>query len=222
MCCNRIKHVHELVFSKAYKLISVDFSYNEIEFIHPMAFNGTAIKFLALRGNPLSSLEVNLNQTASFLDSIASTILSLSCSHCTKLVDIKWLAITKLRSLGVLDLSGIPKTDQLWSYRVINNDSVVEWSDRPSIVLHGLQLTDHDYCLSKSITHILNDTIYLVIILMHAIVWYTKTKIYLIHISGHFVSLMKALWKNCVKIVLAWIQYVAMQLLCQTAINGGE
>ena len=89
MCCNRIKHVHELVFRKAYKLISVDLSYNEIEFIHPMAFNGTAIKFLALRGNPLSSLEVNLNQTASFLDSIASTILPLSCSHCTKLVAIK-------------------------------------------------------------------------------------------------------------------------------------
>ncbi|UJR34542.1 hypothetical protein I4U23_027319 [Adineta vaga] len=159
ICCNKINKIDEFNFNKLFRLTSVDLSYNEIEFIHPMAFNGTTISSLKLDGNLLSSLEVNLTETTSFLYSIASTILSLSFVNCTKFFYINWYVLTKLQTLRQLDLSGINKTDQFWSYRVIDNDTMINWFHRPYIILNDIQFTDHDYCLSTSITHILNQTV---------------------------------------------------------------
>ena len=156
ICCNQIKILDEFMFNKSNRLESVDLSYNQIEFIHPMAFNGTSVSVLNLAGNSLSSLEVN--QTSSFLYSIASTIGTLSFANCTNLLEINWFFITKLERLNSLDLSGIPKSDKFWSYRVLDNDSIIYWSYTPHIILHDIQFTDDDYCLSKPIAHILNQT----------------------------------------------------------------
>ena len=167
ICCNQIKQLDKFVFNKANSLRTIDLSYNQIEFIHPMAFNGTSVSVLNLAGNSLSSLEVN--QTSSFLYSIASTIVTLSFANCTNLSEINWFVITKLRVLYNLDLSGIPKTDQFWSYREMDNNSIIHWfyPPGPHIFLHDIQFTDNDYCLSKSIAHILRQTT-LVIDINHA------------------------------------------------------
>ena len=156
ICCNQIKILDEFIFNKSNKLGSVDLSYNQIEFIHPMVFTKTDINTLNLAGNPLSSLEVN--QTSSFLYSIASTIGTLSFANCSNLLEINWFVIEKLERLRSLDLSGIPKSDTFWSYRAMDNDSIIHWSYPPHIILLGIQFTDDDYCLSKPIAHILNQT----------------------------------------------------------------
>ncbi|CAF2558412.1 unnamed protein product [Rotaria sp. Silwood2] len=160
ICCNKIKKLDKFSFGKANRLESIDLSYNQIEFIHSLAFNETIINYLNLAGNPFSSFD----QTNSFLYNIASTISSLSFSNCSNLFEINWFIITKLEKLYNLDLSTIPKTDKFWLYRKINannsDDTLIYWNypPGPNIILHDIRLTDIDYCLSKPIFHILNQT----------------------------------------------------------------
>jgi hypothetical protein len=173
ICCNQIKTLDGNIFEKAHKLKTVDLSYNQIEFIDSMAFNGTIIDYLNLAGNRLSSLETNeslssntsliKNQTNSFLYSISSTISGLSFANCTKLVEINWFIIIKLQTLFYLDFSGIEMTEKSWFYRktdVNSEDSSINWNypPGPRIFLYGIRLTDNDYCLTKSIVDILNKT----------------------------------------------------------------
>ncbi|CAF3297196.1 unnamed protein product [Rotaria sp. Silwood2] len=166
-CCNQIKKLDSNMFSQASQLEWLDLSYNRIEFINSMAFNGTVIRNLNLAGNPISSIETNLqeitNETSSFLYPISSTILSLSFSNCTNLMEINWFVISKLEILSDLDLSQLNKTDYFWTYRktyVNNQDSIINWNYPPGLrlILNKIQLNDNDYCLTKPISHILNKT----------------------------------------------------------------
>ena len=173
ICCNQIKTLNENLFEKAHKLKSVDLSYNQIEFIDSMTFNGTIINYLNLAGNRLSSFETNQSlssntslfkyQTSSFLYPISSTISSLSFSNCTNLIEINWFIIIKLQTLFYLDLSQVNMTEKSWLYRktdVNSEDSSINWNypPGPRIILYGIRLTDNDYCLTKSIVDILNKT----------------------------------------------------------------
>jgi hypothetical protein len=173
ICCNQIKILDGNIFEKAHKLKTIDLSYNQIEFINSMAFNGTIIDYLNLAGNRISSLETNeslssntslvKNQTSSFLYPISSTISGLSFANCTNLVEINWFIIIKLQTLFYLDFSGIKMTEKSWFYRktdVNSEDSSINWNypPGPRIFLYGIRLTDNDYCLTKSIVDILNKT----------------------------------------------------------------
>ncbi|CAF2953583.1 unnamed protein product [Rotaria sp. Silwood2] len=173
VCCNQIKTLDENIFEKAHKLKSVDLSYNQIERINSMTFNGTIINYLNLAGNRLSSLETNeslssktslfKNQTSSFLYPISSTISDLSFSNCTNLIEINWFIIIKLQTLFYLDLSEVNMTKKSWLYRktdVNSEDSSINWKypPGPRIILYGIRLTDNDYCFTKSIVDILNKT----------------------------------------------------------------
>ncbi|CAF3649039.1 unnamed protein product [Rotaria socialis] len=177
VCYNQIKTLDGNIFEKAHKLKSVDFSYNQIELIDSMTFNGTIIDNLNLAGNRLSSLETNESlssntslfekQTSSFLYPISSTISSLSFSNCTNLIEINWFIIIKLQALFYLDLSEVKMTEKSWLYRktdVNSEDSSINWHypPGPRIILYGIRLTDNDYCLTKSIVDILNKTILIV------------------------------------------------------------
>ncbi|CAF1244291.1 unnamed protein product [Didymodactylos carnosus] len=173
VCCNQIKTLDGNIFEKAHQLKSVDLSYNQIEFIDSMTFNGTIINYLNLAGNRFSSLETNeslssntslfKNQTSSFLYPISSTISSLSFSNCTNLIEINWFIIIKLQTLFYLDLSEVNMTEKSWLYRktdVNSEDSSINWNypPGPRIILYGIRLTDNDYCLTKLIIDILNKT----------------------------------------------------------------
>ncbi|CAF4087382.1 unnamed protein product, partial [Rotaria magnacalcarata] len=177
VCCNQIKTLDGNIFEKAHKLKSVDLSYNQIESIDSMTFNGTIINNFNLAGNRLSSLETKEsvssnkslfeNQTSSFLYPISSTISSLSFSNCTNLIEINWFIIIKLQTLFYLDLSEVRMTEKSWLYRktdVNSEDSSINWNypPGPRIILYGIRLTDNDYCLTKSIVDILNKTILIV------------------------------------------------------------
>ncbi|CAF1436117.1 unnamed protein product [Rotaria sp. Silwood1] len=166
-CCNQIKKLDPNMFSQASQLEWLDLSYNQIEDINSMAFNGTVIQNLNLAGNPISSIETNLedikNETSSFLYPISSTILSLSFSNCTNLMEINWFVISKLEILSNLDLSQLNKTNYFWIYRktfINNQDSIINWNypPGPRLILNGIQFNDKDYCLTKPISHILNKT----------------------------------------------------------------
>ena len=155
-CCNQIERLDGNIFGQASRLESVDLSNNQIEFIDPMALNGTMIRDLNLAGNPLSSLETRI-ETTSFLFTISPTIQSLSFSDCANLIEINWFVIAQLPVLSNLNLSRLNKTDKFWLYRQTDVHTE-EYPLRLSLSLHGMQFTDRDSCLSKPIDHILNLT----------------------------------------------------------------
>ncbi|CAF1124665.1 unnamed protein product [Rotaria sordida] len=166
-CCNQIKKLDSNMFSQVSQLEWLDLSYNKIEFIDSMAFNGTIIRNLNLAGNPISSIEMNLqeiqNETSSFLYPISSTISSLSFSNCTNLIEIHWFIISKLEILSDLNLSQLNKTNYFWICRktyVDNQDSIINWNYPLGLrfILNGIQLNDNDYCLTKLISYTLNKT----------------------------------------------------------------
>ncbi|CAF4892870.1 unnamed protein product [Rotaria socialis] len=165
ICCNEIRTLEANTFGDASQLRTVDLSYNKIEFIDSMTFNGTVISELNLSGNLFSSIETNSqenqNRTTSFLYTISSTVFHLSFSNCTNLIEVNWFVISKLQILSNLDLSQLNKVDKLWLYRktdINSEDSVIHWSFPPKISLENIRFTDNDYCLSKPIVHILNRT----------------------------------------------------------------
>ncbi|UJR38863.1 hypothetical protein I4U23_031531 [Adineta vaga] len=170
---NQIKHLDEFAFKKAQQLKSIDLSFNHIESIHPFTFNGTIVEYLDLSSNLFSSLETTKiiydqqfkpkNQTISFLDSITSTLITLSLANCTNLLEINWFVFTKLSSLMQLDLSEIPKTDKFWylQSRYENNSTIIHWDHylpKLKINFNSIQFNNYDYCLSKSIFQIFNRT----------------------------------------------------------------
>ncbi|CAF1375980.1 unnamed protein product [Adineta ricciae] len=170
MCCNHIKVLYDLPFEHAKQLRTIDFSQNVIFSIHPGAFNGTNLASLDLSANSFSSLETidmgdderskPVNRTHSFLYSVAPTLTTLSLANNKYLSNINWFVFTKLFKLESLDLSGIPMSKQLWYYEP-RDGAAIPWSDRPSnlhVKLFGFQLTNDDYCLSKSVFQVLNHT----------------------------------------------------------------
>ncbi|CAF1534825.1 unnamed protein product [Adineta ricciae] len=171
VCCNQIKKLDEFIFKETHELQSVDLSFNHIESIHPLTFNGTIIEYLDLSSNPFISLEITniiydeqfkpKNQTTSFLDSIKSRLISLSLANCTNLQEINWFVLSKLEKLTYLDLSGITKTDQFWTYNT-RDDTHIYWYGHFSklqIIFNNIQFNNDDYCFSKSIFQIFNETV---------------------------------------------------------------
>ncbi|CAF1203134.1 unnamed protein product [Rotaria sordida] len=69
-CCNQIKKLDSNMFSQVSQLEWLDLSYNKIEFIDSMAFNGMVIRNLNLAGNPISSIEMNLQEIQNETNSI--------------------------------------------------------------------------------------------------------------------------------------------------------
>ncbi|CAF3408070.1 unnamed protein product [Rotaria socialis] len=61
-CCNQIKKLDSNMFSQANRLEWIDLSYNQIQIIDSMAFNGTMVLHLDLAGNPISSIETNFQE----------------------------------------------------------------------------------------------------------------------------------------------------------------
>ncbi|CAF1022610.1 unnamed protein product [Rotaria sp. Silwood1] len=138
---NRIKHIaidaftglslidlelKKFTFNKANRLESIDLSYNQIEYIHSLAFNQTILNYLNSAGNLFSSFD----QINSFFYSILSTISTLPFSNCANLFEINWFIITKLEKLYTLDLSTIHKTNRFWLYKKID----VNHSDDDSFI----------------------------------------------------------------------------------------
>ncbi|CAF4314981.1 unnamed protein product [Rotaria sp. Silwood2] len=165
LCCNQIRTIEANTFGEASQLRTVDLSYNKIESIDSMAFNGTVINNLNLAGNPILSLETNFqevqNQTTSFLYTVSATLFSLSISNCTNFIELNWFVISKLEILSNLELSQLNKTHKFWLYRKTdtnNEDSPINWNFPPHVILNGIRFTDNDYCLTKSIAHLLNRT----------------------------------------------------------------
>jgi Leucine-rich repeat (LRR) protein len=160
---NRIRRLEGNTFDQATNLRTLDFSFNQIEYIDSMAFNGTIVNDLNLAGNPFSSMETSVqqNQTTSFLYPISSTIFSLSLSNCMNLIEINWFVISKMEILSKLELSQLNKTDQFWLYRqtdINSEESIINWGFPPHIILNNIRFTDNDHCLTKPIDHILNRT----------------------------------------------------------------
>ncbi|CAF3577956.1 unnamed protein product [Rotaria sp. Silwood1] len=131
---NRIKHIAIDAFTGlslidlelTNRLESIDLSYNQIEYIHSLAFNQTILNYLNSAGNLFSSFD----QINSFFYSILSTISTLPFSNCANLFEINWFIITKLEKLYTLDLSTIHKTNRFWLYKKID----VNHSDDDSFI----------------------------------------------------------------------------------------
>jgi Leucine-rich repeat (LRR) protein len=171
LCCMKINKLDANMFSQANQLEWIDLSYNQIQFIDPMAFNGTIIRYLDLAGNPLSSIETTIqhtqNETSSYLYPISSTILTLSFSNCTNLMEINWFVISKLDILSELNLSQLNKIDSFWTYRktdINDQDSIINWNypPGPRFIFNGIRFSDNDYCLTRPISYILNKTNFII------------------------------------------------------------
>ncbi|CAF1304161.1 unnamed protein product [Adineta steineri] len=170
ICCNQIKKLDENSLKNAHKLQTIDLSHNHIESIHPLTFNRTILQNLDLSSNFISSLETTKivydehfqpkNRTTSFLDGVAPTLVKLSLANSTNLVEINWFVFTKLEKLSSLDLSRIIKTDRFWLFESRDDTPMQSnhHSDNIDIILNHIQFKNDDYCLSKPIFEIFNQT----------------------------------------------------------------
>ncbi|CAF3253465.1 unnamed protein product [Rotaria socialis] len=120
-CCNQIKKLDSNMFSQANRLEWIDLSYNQIQIIDSMAFNGTMVLHLDLAGNPISSIETNFQEVKMkqihFSIKCHQQFLSLSLSNCTNLMEINWFVIAKLEILSDSNLSQLNKSENFWLYR---------------------------------------------------------------------------------------------------------
>ncbi|CAF1581150.1 unnamed protein product [Adineta ricciae] len=152
------------------KLNFLNMSLNEIERIHPFTFNDTSIEFLDLSSNLISSLETIIivydeefkpkNQITSFLYSLSETLDSISLINCKNLKEINWNIFTKLKQIVRVDLSGIPRSDKFWLLES-RDDTPIVWNQNVidfQIVLNNIPLNNKDYCLSKELFNIFNQS----------------------------------------------------------------
>ncbi|CAF1229589.1 unnamed protein product [Adineta steineri] len=100
------------------------------------------------------------NRTTSFLDGVAPTLVKLALANSTNLVEINWIVFTKLEKLSSLDLSRIIKTDRFWLFESRDDTPIQSnhYSYNIDIILNHIQFKDDDYCLSKPIFQIFNQT----------------------------------------------------------------
>ncbi|CAF0898384.1 unnamed protein product [Adineta ricciae] len=152
---NEIKELNESSFRNLRHLQYLDLSFNQIQSIHSSVFDHTNIKQLDLSSNLISSLQTN-----SFLFSLSSTLDTLLLKNSRNLLEINWFVFTKLDQLRKIDLSGVNKTDKMWLYNS-NDNSSFYWNREYSleILLNNIQFTNEDYCLSKLIFQMFNNTI---------------------------------------------------------------
>ena len=109
MCCNKIRKVDQNSFKNAHKLETMNLSSNLIESIHPRVSNRKIVTHLDLSSNMFSSLETTKivndeyfhlkNRTKSFLDTIQSTLVTLSLENSTNLLEFNWFVLTKLKRI---------------------------------------------------------------------------------------------------------------------------
>ncbi|CAF1219743.1 unnamed protein product [Adineta ricciae] len=152
---NEIKELNESSFRNLHHLQYLDLSYNQIQSIHSSVFDHTSIRELDLSSNLLPSLQTN-----SFLSSLSSTLETLLLKDSRNLFEINWFVFTKFDQLRKLDLSGLNKTDKMWLFDS-NDNSSFHWNrEYPfKILLNNIQFTNKDYCLSKLIFQMFNNTI---------------------------------------------------------------